>query len=258
MRGRIMAWTCVIGPLLLFMLGPMALVVLFSFSANPLISFPVRELTLGWYRALFANREFWNALENSLIVAGAVGAISTVTGTMAAFALLRFDVRIKGALLAWLSLPVMLPPLLLAVALVVFYVRMLGLSLTLATVIGGHVLITQPFVVLILLARIATFDHASVDAARDLGASRWLAFIKVTLPQIRAAVIGAALIAVAISLDDFIIAVFTIGSGNTLSTFVWGKVRTTLDPSINAIASILLALTISVTLLALRLTRYRG
>ena len=81
----------------------------------------------------------------------------------------------------------------------------------------------------------------------------------VRLPRVlTAALLGAALVTVAISLDDFIIAVFTIGSGNTLSTFVWGKVRTTLDPSINAIASILLALTVSVTGLALRLTRYRG
>jgi spermidine/putrescine transport system permease protein len=258
MRGRILAWVFVIGPILVFMLGPMALVVIFSFSANPLISFPVRGLTFDWYRALFLNREFWNALQNSLIVAGAVGAISTFTGTMAAFGLIRFEVRVKGPVLTWLSLPVMLPPLLLAVALVVFYVRMLQLPLTLATVIGGHVLITQPFVILILLARIANIDHASIDAARDLGASRWQAFMKITLPQIRAALIGAALVTVAISLDDFIIAVFTIGSGNTLSTFVWGKVRTTLDPSINAIASILLALTISVTVLALQLTRYRG
>lgn len=258
MRGRAIAWILVIGPLLVFMLGPMGLVVLFSFSSNPLINFPIRELSLGWYRELFANSEFWGALENSLIVAGAVGGISTIAGTMAAFVLLRLKPRIKASFLIFLSLPVTLPPLLLAVALVVFYVRMLALPLTLATVIGGHVLITQPFVVLIVLARMATFDHASVDAARDLGATRWLAFRKVTLPQIRAAIIGAALIAIAISLDDFIIAVFTIGSGNTLSTFVWGKVRTTLDPSINAIASILLLLTIGATLIALRLTKYRG
>jgi len=80
----------------------------------------------------------------------------------------------------------------------------------------------------------------------------------VTLPQIRTAIIGAALISAAISLDDFIIASFTIGGGNTLSTFVWGKLRTTLDPSINAIATILLLSTIGMSVLALRLARYRG
>ena len=119
-------------------------------------------------------------------------------------------------------------------------------------------LVTQPFVVLVVMARLASFDWASVDAARDLGATRWQAFRLVTLPQIRAAIVGAALIAAALSLDDFIIASFTIGGGNTLSTFVWGKIRTTLDPSINAIATILLVLTVGITALALRLTRYRG
>ena len=94
--------------------------------------------------------------------------------------------------------------------------------------------------------------------AGDLGATRWQAFYLVTLPQIRTAIIGAALISAAISLDDFIIASFTIGGGNTLSTFVWGKLRTTLDPSINAIATILLLSTIGMSVLALRLTRYRG
>jgi spermidine/putrescine transport system permease protein len=99
---------------------------------------------------------------------------------------------------------------------------------------------------------------ASVEAARDLGATRWQAFRLVTLPQIASALVGAALIAASISLDDFIIASFTLGGGNTLSTFVWGKIRTTLDPSINAIATILLVLTVGMSILALRLARYRG
>ena len=102
------------------------------------------------------------------------------------------------------------------------------------------------------------FDQATVDAARDLGATRLKAFRLVTLPQISSALVGAALVSAAISLDDFIIASFTIGGGNTLSTFVWGKMRTTLDPSINAIATILLALTVGLSALALRVSRYKG
>jgi spermidine/putrescine transport system permease protein len=251
-------WRALILAFLVFMLGPLLLVILFSFSSNPLISFPLGGLTLDWYRALFRNVEFWSALKNSLIIALATGLISTLAGTMAAFALVRFRPAVSSALIGALSLPVTLPPLLLAVALVVFYVRFLNLPLSPATVIGGHVLIAQPFVALIVLARMVNFDYASIDAARDLGATRLQAFTKVVLPQIQAALIGAALIAMAISLDDFIIAVFTLGGGNTLSTFIWGKVRTTLDPSINAIACILLAFTVSTTLVALKLTKYRG
>jgi spermidine/putrescine transport system permease protein len=152
----------------------------------------------------------------------------------------------------------MMPPLVIAIALVVLYVRWLALPLGLMTVIGGHVLITQPFVAAVVAARMSTFDFTGLEAARDLGASRTQTFLKVTLPQVRSAIIGAALIAFALSLDEFIITVFTIGGGNTLSTFVWGKIKTTLDPSINAIATILLVMTISATFVALRLTRYRG
>ncbi|MFM9843863.1 MAG: ABC transporter permease [Dongiaceae bacterium] len=251
-------WRVLLAAFVVFMLGPLLLVILFSFSSNALIGFPLGELTFGWYRVLFANAEFWSALKNSLIIAAATGLISTAAGTMAALSLVRFRPAISSALIACLTLPVTLPPLLLAVALVVFFVRFLELPLSPATVIAGHVLIAQPFVILIVLARLANFDYASMDAARDLGATRWQAFRKVLLPQIRTALIGAALIAMAISLDDFIIAVFTLGGGNTLSTFIWGKVRTTLDPSINAIACILLAFTVGTTLAALKLTKYRG
>ncbi|MGH6719732.1 MAG: ABC transporter permease, partial [Alphaproteobacteria bacterium] len=128
----------------------------------------------------------------------------------------------------------------------------------LGTVILGHLVITQPFVILIVYARMVGFDYAAVDSARDLGASAWVAFWTVTFPMISTTVIGAALIALAISLDDFIITFFTIGGGNTLPTFIWGKVRTYLDPSINAIGTILIGLTIASTVLALRLGRYRG
>jgi len=251
-------WRALLLAFLVFMLGPLLLVILFSFSSNPLISFPLGNLTLDWYRALFRNAEFWSALKNSLIIALATGLIATVAGTMSALSLVRFRPATASALVAALTLPVTLPPLLLAVSLVVFFVRFLDFPLSPVTVIAGHVLIAQPFVILIVLARLSNFDYASIDAARDLGATRWQAFRKVLLPQIRTALIGAALIAMAISLDDFIIAVFTLGGGNTLSTFIWGKVRTTLDPSINAIACILLTFTISTTLVALKLTKYRG
>jgi spermidine/putrescine transport system permease protein len=111
----------------------------------------------------------------------------------------------------------------------------------------GHILVTQPFVILVVTARLARFDDSAVLAARDLGATRWQAFRLVALPQIGPALVGAGLIAAALSLDDFIIASFTIGGGNTISTFVWGKLRTTLDSSINAIATILLLLTVGVS-----------
>jgi spermidine/putrescine transport system permease protein len=250
--------TVVLAGVLLFLLGPLVLVVIVSFSANPLISLPLRGPTLDWYRRLAADPEFWSALRNSLVIAATTASLATITGTAAALGLARAAAGQRTAMLVATALPVMLPPLVLAVALVVFFARVLALPLSPATTIAAHLVITQPFVLLVVLARLASFDHACVDAARDLGASPWTAFRRVTLPNIRAALIGAWLIAAAVSLDDFILTVFTIGRGNTLATFVWGRMKTTLDPSINAIATILLVLTVGATLIALRLTRWRG
>ncbi|HJR22662.1 MAG TPA: ABC transporter permease [Dongiaceae bacterium] len=213
---------------------------------------------MSWYGELIADDGFKDAAGISLLVAGSVAILSTLTGTLAAFALGRISPKWARPTLAVISVPVLLPPLVIAIAIVVLFVRGLGWGLGLPVTILGHVLVTQPFVILVVAARLASFNSASVEAARDLGATRWQAFRLVTLPQIRTAIIGAALISAALSLDDFIIASFTIGGGNTLSTFVWGKMRTTLDPSINAIATILLLSTIGMSLLAMRLSRYRG
>ncbi len=240
------------------MLGPLALVVLFSFGTNALIGFPMGGLTLAWYERLLGDAGFLAAFRTSLLIAVGTAIIATATGTLAAFAIARAAPALSRWSLALVSVPVLLPPLVIAIAIVVLFVRGIGVGLGLPVVVLGHVLITQPFVILVMLARLATFPMASVEAARDLGATRWQAFRLVTLPQIATALVGAALIAASISLDDFIIASFTMGGGNTLSTFVWGKIRTTLDPSINAIATILLVLTVGMSILALRLARYRG
>lgn len=253
-----MGWRLLLGLTLAFMLLPLGLVVLFSVGSNALIGFPMGEFTLDWYRDLRADAGFRAAFWTSLAVAGATALLATLTGTLAALGLARASPRLAAVALSILMVPVLLPPLVVAIAIVVFVVRGLGLSLGLPVVILSHVLVTQPFVILIVLARLARFDFASVEAARDCGATPLQAFRMVTLPQIAPALVGAGLIAAAISLDDFVIASFTIGGGNTVSTFVWGMMRTTLDPSINATATLLLALTVAAAGLALRLTRYRG
>ena len=253
-----MGWRLLLALMLAFMLAPIALVVLFSVGSNALIGFPMGGLTLDWYRGLAADAGFRAAVRTSLGVAGATAVLATLTGTLAALALVRLSPRAAALALGVLSIPVLLPPLVVAIAIVVFVVRGLGLPLGLPVVTLGHVLVTQPFVILIVMARLARFDHAAVEAARDLGATPLQAFRLVTLPQISSALVGAGLIAAAISLDDFVIASFTLGGGNTVSTFVWGMMRTTLDPSINAVATLLLALTVAASALALRLSRYRG
>ena len=251
-------WRGFAGLTVIFMLPPLVLVVLFSFGENTLTNFPMGGVTVKWYVKLANNPEFWNALNNSLTVAGSVALASTLVGTLASLTIARLRPSIAGPWLIVLSLPMMMPPLVIAVALLVYYTQWLGVHLGLPTVIISHLVITQPFVILVVFARMVSFDYAMIDSARDLGASPWKAFSTVTLPIISTTIIGAALLALAISLDDFVITFFTIGGGNTLPTFVWGKIRTKLDPSINAIATILIALTIGSTMISIWISRYRG
>ena len=251
-------WRGFAGLTVVFMLTPMVLVVLFSFGENTLTNFPMGGVTVKWYVKLASNAEFWIALKNSLTVACSVALASTLVGTLAALTIARMRPSIAGSWLIALSLPMMMPPLVVAVALLVYFTQWLDASLGLRTVIVSHLVITQPFVILVVFARMVSFDYAMIDSARDLGASPWMSFRTVTLPVISTTIIGAALLALAISLDDFVITFFTIGGGNTLPTFVWGMIRTKLDPSINAIATILITLTIGSTMIAIWISRYRG
>ena len=242
---------------LFFMLTPLFLVVLFSFGNSAVTAFPMGGVSFRWYRELFANPYFWGAFTNSLVVAGSVGAVSTVFGTMAALGLARMRPRTATPTMFAIAAPVMVPPLVVGLALMVFYVT-LGVRLSVFTVILSHLVFTQPFVILIVHARMVSFDYATVESARDLGASPLRAFFTVTLPVIRSTIIGAAFIAMALSLDDFIITFFTISGGNTLPTFIWGMIRTQTDPTINAIATLLVGLTIVSSLIAMWVTKYRA
>jgi spermidine/putrescine transport system permease protein len=259
MSGRLsrIIWWFVGSALVLFMLSPLVLLVLFCFTSGTQVSFPISGFTLQWFAALFNSSEFRDAIQNSLIVTGSVGAVSTLVGTMAAMAMARMQPRISGPLMLCLSMPVMLPPLVLGVALLSFYAS-LKVPLGLRTVVLAHLVFTQPFVIMIVHARMASFNYAIIEAARDLGASRLHTFLTVTLPIAGPSIIGGCLVSMALSLDDFIVTFFTIGGGNTLPTFLWGMLRKGVNPTINVASFILLSLTILTSLFAIRLTRYRG
>ena len=250
-------WGVVAVAFIIFLLSPIVLLVIFSFTSRTLTNFPIDGLSLRWWQEMVVTRQFWPSFANSLIIGSCVALVSAIVGTLAAMGLAAMPTRRASIIMALLTLPVMLPPLVLGVALLSFYVS-LDLKLGLTTVILSHVLFAQPFVILIVHARMINFDPRVVESARDLGASPLQAFFTVTLPIIRPVVIGAALIAMALSIDDFIITFFTIGTGNTLPTLVWGMIRTGLTPSVNAIGTLILLLTIGSTIIALQLTRYRG
>ncbi len=252
-----LGWRAAGAVFVVFLVSPLALVVIFSFTDRTLTNFPMSGVSLRWWREMFEHRQFADALTNSLIIGVSVGIASSMIGTLAAIGLNQLPHRRSQAAMAALCLPLMLPPLVLAVSLLTFYVE-IGLRPNLHTVILSHLLFTQPFVILVVHARLASFDYRVVESARDMGASPIQAFFTVTLPIIRPTIIGAALVAVALSFDDFIITFFTIGSGNTLPTLVWGMIRTGLTPMVNAIGTLIILITIGSILAALALTKYRG
>jgi spermidine/putrescine transport system permease protein len=250
-------WKLTASLFVLFLLTPLVLVVLFAFTNRAISNFPIEHLSLRWWYEMLRHSQFIPSLTRSVTIGGTVAVVSAVVGTMAAIGLTQVPPRATAAFLAVISLPMMLPPLVLAVALVTFYVS-LGIRLSLLTVTSSHVLVTQPFVVLIVYAQMRDFDRRMLESARDLGASSLTAFRTITLPIIAPTVIGAALMAAAISFDDFVITFFTIGGGNTLPTLVWGMMRSSVTPMVNAIGTLLLTATIVLTLLGLWMTKYRG
>ncbi len=239
------------------LLSPLVLVIVFAFTSRSLANFPIEALSLQWWGEMLDHRQFATAFWNSLIVAGLVGLCSATVGTAAAIGFARLPPKRAGIGIAILALPLMMPPLVLAVALLTAFVSV-DMTLSLTTVVLSHLLFTQPFVILVVYARMASFDWRVVDSARDLGATPLRAFWTVTLPIIQPTVVGAALFAVALSIDDFVITLFTIGDGNTLPIFVWGMMRTGLKPTVNAIGTLIIVMSIGFTLIALWLTRYRG
>jgi spermidine/putrescine transport system permease protein len=249
-RAQTASWLFV-AAMMIFLFAPVLVVVAFSFNSTPSTSLPLEGLSLRWYEQVFDDPLYVEALVNSALAAIGTAVTSVVIGTAAAIGLARRRSRVTGALSAVILAPLMLPGLFIGVALLSFASRV-GFDLSLLTVIAGHVVITLPLVVLIVSARLAQLDWEVVEAARDLGASGPAAFRRVVLPAILPAVIGAGLMALAWSADELIITLFTNGGDTTVPVLVLGLARRELDPSINAVASLILASTVIATVVAMR------
>jgi len=238
---------------LVFLIAPLAVVVLFSFHETASLAFPFTGFSLRWYRAVFASPPFLNATLNSLIVASVAAIATLVLGVMAAFGLSRSTSALRGPLALLFFLPITLPGLFLGLALLVFFSR-IELRLSLVTVTLGHIVYVFPYFLLIAKAALDRMDSALEDVAADLGAGPWQVFWRVTLPQIRPVVIGATSLAFALSFDEFVITFFVIGSQSTLPLYIWSSMRRTIDPSINTISTLLMLVTLVMFAVAFALT----
>ncbi|TLY45078.1 MAG: ABC transporter permease [Nitrospirae bacterium] len=252
MRGRRVWLLSVSLADLLFLYLPIGVLILFSFNASRL-SATWQGFTFQWYRALAADEALMASLQNSLLVASVSTMIATVLGMSAAVSLERFQFRRQQVVEGALLLPLVMPEVMMGVALMLFFVT-IKLPLSLVTVTLGHAAFNLPVVMVMVRARLRKLDPGLEEAARDLGATPWQAFQRVTLPLLMPAMIGAALMAFTISFDDFIVTFFTAGPGSTtLPLRVYSMVRSGVSPVINALSAMLVAISIALITLALTL-----
>jgi ABC-type spermidine/putrescine transport system permease subunit II len=228
---------------LVFLFVPLVVVVLFSFHETGSLSFPFEGFSLRWYRDVFSSFEFREALENSAVVASITAVVTLLLGTAAAYGLTRVGSRLRAPMSLVFFLPLTLPGLFLGISMLIFFGR-IDLKLSLFTVVLAHLVYVFPYFLLIAVAALDRLDRSLEESAADLGASPWVVFRRVTLPQIWPLLVGATALAFALSFDEFIITFFVIGSDSTLPMFIWSTLRRTVDPTINTISTLLMAITL--------------
>jgi len=239
--GRLLAvWT---GFVFLFFYLPIAIMILFSFNQSKL-NIVWTGFTLDWYAALWRDSVLVRTLQNSLIVASFTTAFSVVLGTVGGWLLYRYRYRMAGLLETFVFLPMIVPEVILGVSLLILFVT-IGLQLGYTTIIISHVTFCFPFVMASVQARLAGLDPALEEAALDLGATPAQAFTKVLVPYLMPAIVSGALMSFTLSLDELIVTYFTASaSTRTLPLEIFGRVKKGLDPSLNAISTVFILVTV--------------
>jgi spermidine/putrescine transport system permease protein len=236
--------------LVLFLYLPIVFMVAFSFDESSTPSLPIQGPTLHWYDVMLNNRQLLLAVENTVSVSLIVAVLATIIGTMGAFVLVRGRLRYPNGVRIIFTLPIMVPGVLIGIALLIFFSRALHANLSLMTVIAGQLVVTVPFVVLIVASRLQSFDRKLEWAAADLGASPRRTLRHVVLPLIAPAILAGALICITLSIDEFVITWFTVGNQPTLPTYIYTKVKFGVTPEVNAVATVMLFATLLIFAIA--------
>jgi spermidine/putrescine transport system permease protein len=251
-RGALVGWA---GVIYVFLYAPIVLLILLSFNKNRYGTFPITGWTLHWFSSIASSPDLQSAIKTSIRVALEVTLISTVVGTAAAFSLVRSRLRFRTGFRIGFTLPIMIPGVLIGVSLLSFLRHGLGVPLSTETVVIGQAVYTTPFVLLIVAARLEGFDRSLELAAADLGADAVRRFRYVILPLIGPAVFAGALFAFTLSLDEFVITFFVIGAQVTLPIYIYTQIKFGITPAINAVATLLIVVSLGITALGLVIPR---
>jgi len=220
-----------------FIYAPILILIIFSFNTQKL-NVRWEGFTLDWYNVLFHDRQIFLATKNTLIIAIISTLVATIIGTMAALAMHRYRFPFYNASETMMYIPIVIPEVVMGISLLVFF-AIINVSLGLTTITFSHIAFNIPFVALVVRARLHGYDKAIDEAAMDLGANEITTFRRVTLPTIMPGVLSGAMLALTLSLDDYVITFFTAGPGSTtLPLRVYSMARFMVTPEINALSTI--------------------
>jgi spermidine/putrescine transport system permease protein len=243
--------------ILIFLYAPILVMAVMSLNASPFYALPF-EFSTRWYERLFTNKEILAAAWRSVWIALVVAAIATTLGTMAALALWRHEFPGKRILQVLLFPPIAIPWLITGTAMLIFFFG-IGLGRGTPAVILGHVALALPYVIVTVTARMASFDRALDEAARSLGARPFTIARRVTLPHAAPGIVAGALFAFAVSFDQFVVSYFLAQPGDTtLPVLIYTAIRKGFTPEINAVSTLIIAVSMALMILAARYARFGG
>ena len=234
-----------------FLYGPVLFLPLFSLNDSIYIAFPLTGVTLKWYAAMLDNAPLHAALWNSIRIGVITSVSSTILGIFAAKAVTRYRMPGVRPVVGVIMLPLVIPEIILAVALLVVFIRLFGLELSLFTIGLGHILFCVPFAMAVLMSRFEGFDKTMEEASADLGENAWWTFWRVTLPMVFPGVLASFLLCFTISFDEFIMAFFLGGTEPTLPVYMWNQLRFPQRlPGVLALGACILVMSVLVVILA--------
>jgi spermidine/putrescine transport system permease protein len=234
------------GLVIVFLYAPIAMLLIFSFNDSVLPSFPLSGFTLSWYRQFVTDPDLIGALETSAIVAALTSAGAVFLGTLASIPLARRRFVGKGAASALLLSPLVVPYIVLGISLLLLF-HALGVPRTILTIVVGHIVISLPYTLLVLIPRLEQIDVSLEEAAHDLGAGPLRTFTAITLPLILPAIVSALLISFTTSFDEYAVASFVAGDRVTFPLYLYGALRfPSRLPEVIAVAVVVMTLSLIV------------
>jgi spermidine/putrescine transport system permease protein len=239
---------------LVFLYFPLVIIIWYSFNGEPTNAFPIRVYSTKWYAVLFNDQALLRAVYNSVMVAMIATFVALLIGIPAAYAMHKFPFIGKKMLQRIVLMPITLPGIVTGVSMLSF-LPVMGIRLSLTAVTIGHITFLIAIVITQLLARFKRLDPFLEQAAFDLGATPFKAFVKVILPNIRTAIIGAVLLCLVLSMDEIPVTFFLISRENTLPIEIYGMMRRGITPEVNAISTLIFMVSATAILLSMRLNK---